>query len=195
MKAVFEKILELAKPYLDTRKNEIHTEISIRFAFQLLEGEGGDEDTVIPATILHDVGWKRIPEDLQPKAFGPKAACPELNRIHETEGVKIAREILGQVGYDRDKTEEILEIIDGHDSRRQAISLNDKLVKDADKLWRFSKEGLHIDLERFGQTRAEGLERIRSDLKKCFFTDSAREMARKELEKRIQEANDIRNHA
>ena len=35
---------------------------------------------------------------------------------------------------------EILRIIGGHDSRKEPISLNDKVVKDADKLSRYSKE-------------------------------------------------------
>ena len=33
--------------------------------------------------------------------------------------------------------EEVVAIIDGHDSRRHALSRNDELVKDADKLWRY----------------------------------------------------------
>jgi len=41
-------------PFLNTRHNDVHTEISTSLAFQLLEQEGGDEDIVIPAIILHD---------------------------------------------------------------------------------------------------------------------------------------------
>ena len=76
MKTIFQKIWQLAEPYLNTRKNNIHTKISTEFAYRLLEKEGGDQDIVIPAIILHDVGWKRVPENLQLKAFGPKATSP-----------------------------------------------------------------------------------------------------------------------
>ena len=62
-----------------------------------------------------------MPEELQLKAFGPKTD-KELNRVHETEGVKMAREILEKIGYDQGKMGEILAIIDGHDSRLEAIS-------------------------------------------------------------------------
>ena len=41
-------------PFLNTRHNDVHTEISTSLAFQILEQEGGDEDIVIPAIILHD---------------------------------------------------------------------------------------------------------------------------------------------
>jgi HD superfamily phosphodiesterase len=187
MKEIFQKIHRLADPYLDTRSNDIHTNISIDFAFKLLKEEGGDEGIVIPGIILHDVGWKTVPEELQLTAFGPKATSKELNRKHELEGKNIAKEILETVNYDKYKIEEILEIIVGHDSRLEPISLNDKIVKDADKLWRYSKEGFYIDIDRFEQTIQEGIDMIKSPLEEWFFTDTAREMAREEIKNRLEE--------
>jgi HD superfamily phosphodiesterase len=185
MKAIFEEILLLAKPYLDTRKNDIHTEISTKLAHRLLAEEGGNENIVVPAIILHDIGWKAVPEDLQLKAFGPKAICPELNRKHETNGVKTAREILEKVHYDETETSHILDIIDGHDSRKQAVSLDDKIVKDADKLFRYTKEGLFINAKRFSETIEEVVGRYRSNIDKWFFTDSAKRIAEEELDKAL----------
>ena len=56
MKDIYRKMWKLARPYLDTRENETHTQVSLEFAQQLLKKEGGDENIVIPAIILHDVG-------------------------------------------------------------------------------------------------------------------------------------------
>ena len=187
MKETFKEIRRLAAPYLDTRKNDIHIDIATEFAVKLLEKEGGDEDVVVPAVILHDVGWKRVPEELHLKAFGPRAESPELNRLHEVEGVGIARELLEKVNYDKEKTEEILRIIDGHDSRKEALSLNDKIVKDSDKLWRYTREGFDTDTERFSETFQEGISRLTSSLDKWFLTDSAKEIAREEIETRLRE--------
>jgi len=187
MKPVFLKIRRLAKPFLDTRHNDAHTEISTQLAFDLLERESGDEDIVIPAIILHDTGWKLVPAELHLKAFGPKATKPELNRLHEFGGVKIAKEILQGINYDPAKSESILEIIDGHDSRTEPLSLNDMIVKDADKLWRYTKSGFHIDIERFGQSYEEGLERLRSNLSGWFFTVAASKLATEKLSKREKE--------
>ncbi len=187
MKPVFEKIRQLAKPYLDTRHNDVHTAISTRLAFELLEREGGDEDIVIPAILLHDTGWKKIPAQLHLKAFGPNATEPELHRRHETEAVKTAKEILQSINYDPFKTREILEIIDGHDSRLKAVSLNDMIVKDADKLWRYSKAGFYIDIQRFGESHAEGLERLRDRIFKKLFTATAKEIATEKLVSRENE--------
>ena len=73
----------------------------------------------------------------------------------------------------------MIEIIDGHDTRKHALSLEDALMKDADKLWRFSRHGVAtiggwfgsrqrtrwrcwrilsaVDADRYGQGAAEAL--------------------------------------
>ena len=185
---VYKQIYQLAQPYLNTRHNAVHTEMSMQLAYELLSTEGGQESIVIPAIILHDVGWQKVPAELQLKAFGPKATSPEINRTHEKEGVKIAKDILEKVNYDVEEMGWILEIIDGHDSRKQSISLNDQIVKDADKLWRYTRSGFQIDTERFGESYVEGLNRLRKALPVWFFTNTARKLAGEELEKRERES-------
>jgi HD superfamily phosphodiesterase len=189
MKEVFRRLRLLAAPYLDTRRNDIHTDTSVQFAYRLLAEEGGDEAVVIPAMILHDVGWKRIPEDLQLKAFGPHAIYPYVNRVHEVEGARIAEEILKMVGYSDGHIPEIVEIIEGHDSRKAALSLNDSIVKDADKLYRYSREAFHINIERFQHTVDQEVARLGAHLSDWFFTDSARRLAQEELKARERECN------
>jgi HD superfamily phosphodiesterase len=154
----------------------------------LLSQEGGDEDIVIPAIILHDVGWKKVPEDIQMKAFGPKSSMPEWNRVHEVEGARIAGDILRKVDYHEDKILEIQEIIKGHDSRKNPISKNDSIVKDADKLWRYSKIAVQVNQNRFGLTVEQGIERLRRNLEPWFLTESGKRMAKKEIEKRAEES-------
>jgi HD superfamily phosphodiesterase len=187
MKKIFEEMWQAALPYLDTRMNTLHTEIAIGFAYKLIEKEGGQEDVVIPAVILHDVGWKEIREDLQLKFFGPNRVSPDSYRKHELAGAKIAKAILDKLEYDAERTEEIIEIIDGHDSRTEALSLNDKIVKDADKLWRYSEEGFHTDIKRFEETFAERLDQLRANIDRWFFTPSAKQFAREQLADRIRD--------
>jgi HD superfamily phosphodiesterase len=182
--ATFSRLWRKALPYLDTRQNEIHTRLCVGLALHLLDQEGGEPAVVIPAVILHDVGWKRVPVEMQARAFGPKATAPELNRIHEVEGVKIAQAVLTEVGMDAKWIPEILTIIDGHDSRIEAVSQNDGLVKDADKLWRYTQEGLSIDIERFGETYSEGLQRLRENRLRWFLTATGRQTAQDLLHRR-----------
>jgi len=187
MSEKYRMIEKLAEPYLRTRMNEIHTKISTQFAYRLLELEDGDEDIVIPAILVHDVGWSQVPEELQLKAFGPKATLPEWNRVHEAEGARIARQILEEAGVELRKIEEIVIIIEGHDSRKEGISLNDKLVKDADKLWRYSREGVEINRLRYDYSFDQYLERLRFHLEVWFLTDSARQIAEAEMAERLKE--------
>ncbi len=143
-------VYELARPYLDTRDNDVHVQISFRFATQLVSAYPlANERVVLPAIILHDIGWKTVPEELQNSAFGPRMTRPDLQRQHEIEGARMAGDIIDELGNLADVRDEIVEIIEGHDTRVEALSLNDQLVKDADKLWRFSIEGTRIDSIRF----------------------------------------------
>lgn len=192
MRSIFDEIWRRAKPYLNTRKNHIHTEISIRFAEMLLEKEGGDEDVVMPAIILHDVGWIRIPEDEQHKGFGPEIQSPRVVKKHEMEGVKIAKEILEALDYDKEKMAQILEIIEGHDSRKETASINESIVKDADKLWRFSSEGFTIDCKRFNLKPMERVKKKDLDIDSIFFTESAKQIAGKEIKERLIESQRVK---
>ena len=177
-KELYEKIEEQAKPYLDTRANDIHVSICYGMAERLLSHyPEADPDVVLPAILLHDVGWKMVPEEKQLSAFGPRADDMETRRVHEIEGAKIARRILASLAYEVKKTEEILSIIDGHDSREEALSLNDAIVKDADKLWRFSPTGLEVDISRFGVDRDKYLRWLKKRVSEWLFTSAARDLA------------------
>jgi len=129
-----------ARPYLDVRNNDEHTLQSYWIVRALLAVHTeAREDIVLPAMILHDIGWKRVPQDQLLNAIGPSPSRPDLVRVHEVEGAAIAREEFGGMGL---PLEAIAAIIDGHDTRKEAISLEDALVKDADKVWRFTPHGV-----------------------------------------------------
>jgi HD domain len=183
MKRIHERIYEDAKPYLNTRRNDVHTAMSYAFACRLLACHPeADEDVVVPAIILHDVGWKAVPEDKQLSAFGPNLKDNETRRLHEVEGVRIAKGILVSLDYSEEKRRQILAIIDGHDTRHEALSLNDSLVKDADKLWRYTPTGIDIDHLRFGIDRRDYLNWISGTIDKWLFTPDARVMAHEALD-------------
>ncbi len=185
MESRYPRIYELAKPLLATRDNELHTRIAYSFALKLLAAEGGDQDVVLPAVILHDIGWKSVPEEDHLKAFGPGANDMEINRIHEVEGAKKAKEILEAVDYDPEKTREIVEIILGHDSRNKPLSLNDTLVKESDRLWRFSAEALEVDPKRFGIHPAAHADWLGRRIDGWFFTETSKKLAREEQRLRV----------
>jgi HD superfamily phosphodiesterase len=187
MKPIYERIFQEAKPFLRTRKNLIHTKIVLKYALRLLEEEYGDEAVVVPAVLLHDVGWKVIPEKVQLTAFGPNVSNPELARIHEVEGAKIAMGILKALDYSSGKVKEICQIIRGHDTRKRSLSRNDRIMKDADKLFRYSRKGVAIDTNRFRVSRESRLHYLERQIKTWLFLRTSRQWAREELARRIGE--------
>ena len=187
IKPVYQKIFERAKPFLRTRKNVIHTKIALQYALKLLKEETGDDKIVIPGILLHDVGWKMVPEPLQLTAFGPNASNPELVRMHELEGAKIARNILEQLHYSPKKVKEICDIVRGHDSRKRPISRNDLLVKDSDKLFRYSRKGISLYSDIFQITEKTYIRYLEGKIDQWFFLPTSRKLAREEMARRRKE--------
>ena len=182
-----ETIFQLAKPYLKARDNEVHTRAATEFVLRLLETEKADRDVVVPAIILHDVGYSAVPEELMLRAYGPRKE-KVVTRIHEQEGARIAAAILNEVGYNASKTTEILEIIDGHDTRSVALSTNDQVVKDADKLTRYARD-LRSWPPSFCLTAQEAAVRLERFVENWFFLATSKDMAKEELKQRRIEAD------
>jgi HD superfamily phosphodiesterase len=187
IEAPFRRIFELAVPFLQTRLNLPHTYIVYQYAKLLLETEGGSREIVIPACILHDVGWSTVPEDQQLRAFGPNIQDPEARRKHEVEGASIARQILYQAGYNGPLVDKIVEIIDGHDTTPDARSHEDAVTKDSDKLFRLSAYGYRLDCERFRVDPQEYWPYLLKRSRNWFLTPTGKELAAHESRERERE--------
>ena len=150
-----------AKPYLDVRDNDEHTLVAYALARSFLdELPEAAESIVLPAILLHDVGWKRIDPELLLLAIGKNPTRKDLVRDHEVYGVEIAREILQKhqpAGVD---IEAVLDIIDGHDTVKEAKSLNDAVMKDADKGWRATSHGMRTIRGWYNWSAAEYVEAL-----------------------------------
>lgn len=193
MNKIENELFAMAKPYLGVMQNEMHTVGVIEFALELLHEAGGDRKVVIPAAILHDVGWSEVPEEICLIARTPKGD-PELVKIHETKGAAIAKKILTAVVFDNALTEEIVDIIDGHDTRKDALSINDKIVKDADKLTRFLKSSFYRLPFQREMSPEEICNRLEIAANKWFFLPVSQKIALKELHARRQEFKLIKSN-
>jgi hypothetical protein len=167
-----------AKPWLDVRSNDEHTLISYRIALALLQHHpNADASVVLPAALLHDVGWKMFPKEKLADAVGPNAKYPELQRAHEIEGARIAREILERLAIPAIDLERVIAIIDGHDTRKHPLSLDDGLMKDADKLWRFTAHGVATIGGWFGSPAKETLAMLERFVLPSILTDTGKATA------------------
>jgi len=195
IETAYRRIFEFAVPYLKTRLNLPHTYSVYQYANLLLDGEGGSREVVIPACILHDVGWSTIPEDQQIKAYGPNMTDPEAKRKHEVEGASIAMRILSQVGWNGSLVQKIAAIIDGHDTTLEARSLEDAITKDSDKLFRLSACGVRIDCERFHVDPKEYWPFLLKRSRNWFLTPTGKELAAHESGDREREFREQRKRS
>ncbi len=189
---LMQDLFQLAEPFLKMRNDFIHTRVAHGYALLLLEKEGGDRNTVEPAIILHDVGWSALkPGDIT-HAYGARATGAKaraLNRIHEVQGARIAKEILAKQGYDTATIRQVVKIIERHDSGKNPDTTEEKLVKDADRLWRFSKIGYWYELQRQATTHADRHAFLFKKIDNWFFTSTAKALADKELQARDKESH------
>jgi len=167
-----------ALDYLNIRQNDKHSLYCYAFAKALLKQHSkANQDVVLLGILLHDVGWKTVAEDKILFAFGPKQKYPELQLQHEKEGVKIASQLMTKHKIKTSTQNLVNQIIDGHDTRKESLSIEDSLVKDADKLWRYTPFGLNLIAKWFNYTTQEQLELLEKWLHTRFYTQTATNMA------------------
>ena len=180
----YEQILKTAEKYMRVRKNDVHIPLSFGYAMRLADYyKEANRDIVAAAIILHDIGWYSIDEeDIFSKGFGPNMMESDVRFLHESEGVRLSREVLMSLNYSEDFIQKVGEIIDGHDTRKVAKSLEDEIVRDADKLWRFSVTGISVACDWFKMTPHQYIERLKGGSIHQLHLDKSLEMAKQDLE-------------
>ena len=180
----YDEVWRASETYMRARKNDIHIPLSYAFARELLRRyPEADEDIVSLAILLHDIGWYSIDmSDIIEKGFGPDMMQSEVRFLHEREGVRMSREVLELTNWPEPIIAAVGEIIDGHDTRPHARSLNDRLVRDADKLWRFTVTGVAVACDWFKMTPRQYADRLEAQVG-ILETEAGRKLAVEELAK------------
>ncbi len=180
----WQAVFKAAEKYMRVRKNDVHIPISYKYALKLIEKyPNADADVAAIAIILHDIGWYSIDEDdIFKKGFQSENFLQsDVRYLHESEGVRLAAEILKELKYSEEFIEKITTIIDGHDTRTFAKSLEDEIVRDADKLWRFTITGVSVACDWFKQTPSRYCQRLETDVIPQLHLAESIEMAKIDL--------------
>lgn len=172
-------------PESRTRSNDIHLPISLAYAERLCDAYPLANSLLVRVSILlHDTGWGRVDEDrIISEGFGKDWRKAAVRFEHERQGCLIAREVLPPLGYEEDFVEAVTTIIDGHDTRKEAKSLEDALVRDADRLWRFDHAGIALASGWFGMDPATYCDRLAAEIVPELLTEAAIAMATADLER------------
>jgi HD domain len=180
----YNHIFKAAEKYMRVRKNDVHIPISYSYAIKLIEKyPQANADLAAIGIILHDIGWYSIDEDdIFKKGFQSENFMQsDVRYLHESEGVRLSAEVLTSLDYSADFISKIGEIIDGHDTRSFAKSLEDEIVRDADKLWRFTATGVSIACDWFKQTPSVYCNRLETDIIPLLHLPESVEMAKADL--------------
>ena len=166
-----------------TRGNDIHLPISLAYAERLCRAyPGADAELVRVATLLHDTGWAHVDESrIISEGFAGDWRKAAIRYEHEKQGCEVARRVLPGLGYPPEFVERICDIIDGHDTRPAAHSLEDALMRDADRLWRFDVAGIALASSWFGMDPATYTDRLAAEIVPELITQAAYDMARADL--------------
>jgi uncharacterized protein len=120
---VFNRIRKrTAQYYKHSHHDKYHIERVYNLALRLAQEEKADLDTVKAAVLLHDIA--RAQED--------EGAIDD----HACEGAKMARKILSEVKFPKEKIPNVIHCIETHRFRRRLIpkTLEAKILQDADRL-------------------------------------------------------------
>lgn len=179
----YEELWKAIVPETRTRANDLHLPIVAAYASRLCDAyPKADRELVMVSIILHDTGWAHVDESrIISEGFQGDWRKAAIRFEHEAEGCVVARRVLPGLGYGEDFVERVCEIIDGHDTRPVAYSLEDALVRDSDRLWRFDRAGIAMSTSWFGMDPATYVDRLEHEIVPELITEAALEMARADL--------------
>ena len=149
------------KPLLEKGRNGDwqHTLRALDYARYLLRYETGEEDIVLSALYLHDIGWGRVDySDFKNAPFALKKDARSVN-LHMLYGAEMAVEILEEMGYDPEKISVITSIIAVHDIPDKVFTMDNPsaiLVMEADRLDRYGPDSLNRLKQLFGEEALVG---------------------------------------
>jgi hypothetical protein len=170
-------------PETRTRSNDIHLPISLAYAERLCQAHPEADRLLVRISIqLHDIGWGRVDESrILAEGFTGDWRKAAIRFEHEKQGCVVAREVLPTLGYSATFVDEVCAIIDGHDTRPEAYSLEDALVRDADRLWRFDHAGIALASGWFAMDPATYCARLEAEIIPELKTQAGIDIARTEL--------------
>jgi putative nucleotidyltransferase with HDIG domain len=151
----YKKLFNLADKYYKKgrEKDDIHHLRVAGIMQSILKEVSLDEETMMAAALLHDIGYAKIPEK-ERKTYWAK----KVMRDHMKHGAKMARDILSKVGYPENKIKTVCQIIATHDNPGLGIPIKNretKALKEADILWMTTEEAFWLDVKRRPQLTAK----------------------------------------
>lgn len=179
MKHIYRKILEKAIPYYQKgREGDVeHVKWLSRTVPKFINESEVDLDILIPVVILHDVGYSKVKAGANPYDL-------DVRKLHSEEGAKIAKQILEELNFPKEKTAEIKRLILKHDDWAFGDSFSNepilRILNNFDFLWMASEKGFDVVRKFLNQAPAEFYKQIK------LFRKTNKEESRDWFDKRLE---------
>lgn len=177
-------IWDKVKPLLAKVKKKdyvLHVEMVTKAMSELIKKEGGDSAILIPAALLHDVGWSEVPDHLQ--LATKKEDKVNAGKQHIEKAPAIIRRILSELGYDPQAINEVIRVVLAH-KYTQPDNKDEQLLIDADTLSDTYKKSFYSDINSYNTTPQDAL-KFRSQ--NTFYTQTAKQIFKREIDARRRE--------
>lgn len=188
-KILEDQLREMVKPYLERGRpgDYEHTLRAVEYGKQLLKHEDGNEDIVIPALYLHDIGWSQVDykDFINARSVDQRDDAVSVD-LHMENGAVLAKALLEKLGCNGEMARTIVSIIAVHDRREKISAMENPsaiLVLEADWLDRYGPESVRRFKAMFGETamtespKRAILAYFRNGLKEWFKTGTGKSMA------------------
>lgn len=175
----YQKLWDLSLPYLkEGRPGDV--EHAAEVAQFVLDYEGErviDKDILVPVAFMHDIGHSAILPEHFSMITGPEKLV-NGKLVHMLAGAKIAKRIFGQVQYQPEKLNEIIDIISMHDADQlKGVDMesvydteNKKVFHDIDCLDRYTVERVNSFRRMFDDTD-KILKLLEESIENIFYPD------------------------
>lgn len=185
---MYENLWKKALPLLKKGLNKdfvLHTRMVVRAMKVLIKSEGGNENILIPAAILHDVGWSEVNPDLQKRGHNDREKDHLALVEHIKKAPSIIRKILGELAYGESSIKKIIEIVETH-KFTDPQEKDKQLLIDADTLSDTYKKSFYSDALSYHKTPQELWE---FRCQNTFYTQTAKRLFKNQLRARLKEIN------
>jgi hypothetical protein len=184
LKNKYKKIWNLSLPYLKKGKRKdfvLHTEGVIKAMELLLKKERGNRNILIPAAIVHNVGWSYVPVKLQRSKKDTERLM--AMKFHIKYAPAIIQKILKKNGYPQKDIKLISDIVVAHKFYKPK-DFEKRLLIDADTLAESFRDQFYNDIKSYGVSPEEG---YKFRMNNQFYTKTATEIFKREMKKRSKE--------